>query len=290
MDISARRHASVLAVRLSLLLVFLLTQELCYAQNIKFGLRSGVGFSNFYAHQLAEPIFDLKTVSENPPDGKLTPIDPNTPYRPVPYYKTSLIRDMGAGIFSYFYMDYKLEPRLSAQIAVGYSQKGISMAFGLQNTTTNSDQSTVTLDYQIHRNLRLDYITVPLTVQYQLDVRERFYVVGGTYHSLAVNFLIKDASLSKNTLTRWPSGAVVASTLERETGIAYANRFDTGLLVGLGMELPLSDRLDIGVDLRGSLGLLNVPKAFEHYGFLGFSKSAKNLGLETGLKLQYHLH
>lgn len=72
--------------------------------------------------------------------------------------------------------------------------------------------------------------------------------------------------------------------------MADANRFDTGLLAGVGLDVPLSDRLDIGLDLRGSIGLLNVPHGFKNHGFLGFSKSTKNIGLETGLKIQYNLH
>jgi len=135
----------------------------------------------------------------------------------------------------------------------------------------------------------LDYITVPLTVQYHLDAKERFYLVGGIYQSVAVNFVIVDSRASTKSLTRWSSGAVTASSFESETTIAYANRYDAGLLAGVGLDFPLSERFDIGLDVRGSLGLLNVPKESENYGFLGFSKSTKNLGLETGLKLQYSL-
>lgn len=263
---------------------------LCHAQDINFGFRSGVGFSNFYAHQLPGEIPDSKFFTGDWNDGNLTLIDPNTPYLPVPYYKTSFVKDVRAGIFSYFYIDYELEPKFSAQIAVGYSQKGINMSFGLQNSTVNSDNSMVTLDYQFNRNLRLDYITVPLTVQYQLDEKKCFYILAGVYNSVAINFVIKESLESTKRQTQWPSGLPTTSAIEREMTVAYANRFDAGLLAGVGLNLPLSKRLDIGLDLRGSLGLLKVPKSFTNYGFLGFSRSTKNIGLETGLKLQYSLN
>lgn len=275
--------------RINILLAWLLIQVPAYAQDIKFGLRSGIGFSNFYAQQLAGEIPDLRFATENPPGGKLTLIDPNIPYLPVPYYKTSMLKDVRTGIFSYFYMDYELQPRLTAQIAIGYSQKGIDMTFELQQTTMHADNSTTLSDYKLHRNLRLDYITVPLTVQYHLDPKERFYLVGGIYQSVAVNFVIIDSRAVTNSLTRWSSGAVTASSSESEMTIAYANRYDAGLLAGVGLDFPLSESLNIGLDVRGSLGLLNVPKEFENYGFLGFSKSTKNLGVETGLKIQYSL-
>jgi hypothetical protein len=289
MDGFGERATAAFGMRFSLMLVFLLLQGLAYAQDFKFGLRSGVGFSNFYAHQLHGeiPNFSIKPVAEI--NGQPALIDPNTPNSPSYYYKTDLINDIRPGVYSYLYVDFELEPRLSGQIAVGYRQKGINMSFGLQNSTVNSDNSMVTLDYRFNRNVRLDYITVPLTLQYQLDQKKRFYGVAGVYNSLAVNFLINESLVATKRQIVGSSGQAVTSESESQVAVAYANRFDAGLLAGIGLNLPLSRRLDIGVDVRGSLGLLNVPKAYENYGFLGFSKSTKNIGLETGLKLQYTL-
>src|SRR5690606_16293674 len=103
MDGFGERGTAAFGMRFSLLLVFLLLNGLAYAQDVKFGLRSGVGFSNFYAHQLHGKIPDSKFVTDNWSDGKPTFIDPNTPYLPIPYYNTSLVKDVRTGIFSYFY-------------------------------------------------------------------------------------------------------------------------------------------------------------------------------------------
>lgn len=107
---------------------------------------------------------------------------------------------------------------------------------------------------------------------------------------MAINFLIKVSLVTTKRQIVGSSGQAVTSESESQVAVAYVNRFDAGLLAGIGLDIPLSDRLDIGLDVRGSLGMLNVPKAFENYGFLGFSKSTKNIGLETGLKLQYGLN
>src|SRR5690606_7426355 len=154
-----------------------------------------------------------------------------------------------------------IRPRISAQIEIGYTQKGINIGYELHNTSINSNNHTVNLDYHFNRNLRLDYITVPLTFQYSLDQKERFYAVAGIYNSIAVNFLIKESSVITNKQTYTHSGQLIGSSeSENWTTDAYANRFDAGLIAGVGVNLPLSKKLEIGMDVRGSLGLIDVPK------------------------------
>lgn len=278
-------------MRYLLLMVLMLAHALGHGQSLKFGVRSGVSFSNFYGHHSPGEIPDYTIQPASEFIGSPTMLDPNLRDTPSYFYKTSLIQDMRAGVYSYLYVDYEIRPRISAQIEVGYTQKGINIGYELHNTSFNSNNNTVNLVYQFNRNLRLDYITVPLTFQYRLDQKERFYAVAGIYNSIAVNFLIKESSVITNKQTYTPSGQFVGSSgSENWTTGAYANRFDAGLIAGVGVNLPLSKKLDIGMDVRGSLGLMNVPKGYEKYGFQSFNKRSKNISLESGIKLQYSLN
>jgi hypothetical protein len=48
--------------------------------------------------------------------------------------------------------------------------------------------------------------------------------------------------------------------------------------------------MTIGIDIRSAVGLTNIPKKYDKYGFQSFSETSKNISFETGLKLQYTLN
>lgn len=279
-------------MRYLLLMVLMLAHALGHGQSLKIGLRSGVSFSNFYGHYFPGEIPDYTIQPASEFTGPPTVLNPDLREIPSYFYETSLIQDMRAGMYSYLYVDYEIRPRISAQIEVGYTQKGINIGYELRNTTINSDNNTVNLVYQFNRNLRLDYITIPLTFQYRLDQKERFYAVAGIYNSIAVDFLSNESSVITNKQTYTPSRQFVGSSeSESWSTVAYANRFDAGLIAGVGVNWPISKKLDLGLDVRGSLGLINVPEeGYENYGFQSFNKRSKNISLESGIKLQYSLN
>ncbi|MEX2567814.1 MAG: hypothetical protein WD431_17840 [Cyclobacteriaceae bacterium] len=73
------------------------------------------------------------------------------------------------------------------------------------------------------------------------------------------------------------------------TNDAYANHFDSGIITGFGLNLPLTKKMIIGIDIRSALGLIRVPENYDEYGFQGFRETSKNIGFESGLKVQYNL-
>lgn len=268
-------------------MIFMTVYLLGYGQKIKLGVRSGVSFSNFYSYHIPGEIPDY-TITTTPSVPIV--IDPNIQNLPSYYYKTDFIQNMRVGLFSYLYMDYEIKQRLSAEIGLGYTQRGIDMEYNLHSTSINSDNNTVKLFYQFNRNLRLDYISLPLTFQYKLDRKERFYVLAGIYNSIAINFLIKESLVTTNQQTFDSNGNYLSSSKsDIWTTDAFANRFDSGLLAGFGINLPLTTKMILGIDIRSAVGLIKVPKKYEDYGFQSFSETSKNISFETGLKLQYIL-
>lgn len=187
-------------------------------------------------------------------------------------------------------MEYEIKQRLSAQIGIGYAQKGIDIGYELFSASIDSENNTVKKSYQFNRDLRLDYISIPLVFQYTLDRKDRFYAVAGFYNSIAVQFLIKESLTATNTQTFGSSGSLIGSSESKNwTTDAYAGLFDAGLLAGIGINLPLTKKMVAGIDIRSAVGLINVPKKYEEYGFQSFSDTSKNISLETGIKLQYRL-
>jgi hypothetical protein len=267
-------------------LFFLTLMSICFfghGQKMKLGFRSGVSFSNFYSHQ---------SPGEIPTDIiQGGPILPNPePVAPSYYYETDFFKDMRTGFFSSVDLQWEIKKRLYAEAGLGYTQKGIDMDYHLHSTTSAENGSVVETDYRLNRNLRLDYITIPLTLQYKLGKQERFYILGGLYNAITVNFLLKETSMAYSRRTFNSSGAMETSTESKSWMMdAYANIFDFGLLAGFGVNWPLTQKMNLGIDIRSSLGLMSIPAKYEEYGFLNFSETAKNISFETGAKLQYIL-
>jgi hypothetical protein len=131
---------------------------------------------------------------------------------------------------------------------------------------------------------------VPLTLHYSLDEKERFYVLGGIYSSVAVNFLIEESLVATDEQTFDSSGNWIGSSVSESWATdAYASLFDSGLLAGVGVNWPLTKRIITGIDIRTTVGLISIPRKYEEHGFQSFNKASKNISFETGLKLQYIL-
>jgi hypothetical protein len=254
------------SMRIYLLTIFVACHILGHGQNVRLGFRSGISFSNFYSHYVTGEIPNVALTTN--PSGPMVPVVPNSPTISSYYYKTDFTQNMRAGVFTYLFVDYQIRSRLSSEIGVGYTQRGIDLEFKQFTSSTNSDNNTVNLSYSFKRNLRLDYISIPITLRYELDKKNRFYVIAGIYNSFAVNFSINE-SLS--------------------TTAAYASFFDSGLIAGIGFNFPLTKKMTIGLDMRSAVGMISIPKKYDEYGFQSFSSTSKNLSFETGLKLLYVL-
>ena len=275
-------------MRKILFFIFLLVYFPGYAQKINVGIRTGVSFSNFHDHYSQgikqTPIIEM---NQSPPD---SPGQGGTsPFRH--YYETDIVKDLRLGLFSYLFLEYEITQRLSAEIGFGYTQRGIDIEYGFTASDVDSDNNTVNLSYTFNRELRLDYISIPLTLQYKLDNRDRFYLIGGVYTSMAVDLFIKESMVTIDRQFFDPSGN--NTRIQRSShwmSISHINKYDGGFIAGFGMNLPISQKLSVGFDIRTAIGAMNVPRKYEEHGFQSFSESAKNIGLETGLRIRYNIY
>ncbi len=182
-----------------LLAIFISMPIVGHGQKVKLGFRSGVSFSNFYAHKSPGEI-PSSTITTNPLDPTII-LEPNLRDPPSYYYETDFFQNMRIGFFSYLYMSYEIKQRLSTEIGLGYTQRGINIQYSRHSTSINSSNNIVKLSYQFNRNLRLDYISIPLTFQYKLDRKEYFYISAGIYNAVAINFLNKESSVTTKRQT-----------------------------------------------------------------------------------------
>ncbi|MDQ3393123.1 MAG: PorT family protein [Bacteroidota bacterium] len=258
----------------------------CYGQVKNFGFRSGVSLSNFYQHN------DFSTITKT----TVQPVQGGTAIiisgrEGMSNYETNLIQDLRVGFYSYVYMDWEIKNRLSTQVGLGYAQKGINLNYSLE-TTTELPNTTEKLSHRFNRNLRLDYLVIPLTLEYKLDKKERFYVLGGIYNSILVNFLIRESLVETTEQIYFNSDGVSSTSESYQYGfpVTYASRFDSGLLAGFGINWPLTQKWTIGADIRSGIGLISIPRKFDTNGFQSFHERSKNISFETGLNMRYILN
>lgn len=274
-----------------ILFAFVLLSALpVYGQTMNFGLRTGLGFSNFYNHQKEGEIIRYNFGSSQPP----TPILPVPPgwQPPTSYFETSFIQDMRIGFFTYAFLNQEISPKLVMEVGLGYSQKGIDISYQLSTTEGHNDQTVLVTDYQFNRNLRLDYLMVPVTFHYKIGKagKERFYLLGGIYNSVALAFLINKSSVRLDELIYSSAGdLVVQQTSEMTDDTTYARLFDTGLVGGFGFNLPITEKIILGIDLRSYLGLVNVPGKYQEHGFQDFDRDTRHINFEPGVQVIYGL-
>lgn len=277
-----------------------------YGQKMKLGFRTGVSSSNFYHHYHPGkiPHFTISPVEYSPfPENDNPVSNPNPNPAPITispkthpdlfydHFETNIIQDMRIGIFSYVHLNWEIKDRVSAEVGLGYSQRGINMKYRLQSTSKIENNNIENLSYQFDRNLRLDYIVIPVTIHYQLDRKERFYALAGIYNAIAVNFLIKESMVLTERQTLSANGQNLGKSTSRSwSEKAYAGLFDSGLIGGMGMNIPLTHKIGMGIEIRSSFGLTTVPRKFDQYGFQSFSERAKNLNIESGINLHYVLN
>lgn len=228
-----------------------------YPQKWKLGLRSGASFANFYDH--------------NANDGS---------------YKTDFLDDMKAGFFVDVFFDWRWSKKNSLEAGIGYCQKGIDLHYGRNTSMINTDNSTTTTSYHFRRDLRSNYITVPVVLHYALGKNERFYILAGSYHAAGIKYKIKDASIHIVRDIESATGEKMTAIAETHITGAAVRIFDSGLIGGVGIECPLSEKCSLGLETRVNLGLISLSGP-DQVQFFNFSKEAKNINIEAGLKFRY---
>lgn len=159
--------------------------------------------------------------------------------------------DSGSGVNVGIAADYYFSDRWSIKGKLIYDQKGWDNGF-LEDLDTGNFYKT---DYNVN------YLTVPVMANWHFAKKRNWYLNFGPY----VGFLL--------------------SAEETKFGFDVKNGFnstDFGLAVGIGVKIPVSDKLKISLEYEGQSGVSNIFK--ESNTTVTNSRSSINVGVNFVLK------
>ena len=102
-------------------------------------------------------------------------------------------------------------------------------------------------------NMNLHYATLPVYIKFNFTNDPEFYIYGGGYGS----YLISAKTQGTFEII---IGDDFISTDINENVIANMNRFDAGIITGLGVQGRFNRYMDIFLDFRYTWGLINLDK------------------------------
>lgn len=125
---------------------------------------------------------------------------------------------------------YLLE-KLVLRLEVNFEQKGA------ENTLPDNP-----FDPNVTTDIRLNYLTLPVLLRYTTTHNKIKWIFGG---GMSVSYLMKELSSTE--------GLIAVRTND-------FNRVSTDLIACTGLGYPINEKLMLGFDLRGIVGLVNVEK------------------------------
>jgi hypothetical protein len=144
-------------------------------------------------------------------------------------YHNSTIGFTG-GIF----VQYNLNKFLSIRTNINFERKGSVVESNFTDSRGNNLIYTNKLNY--------DYSTIPFLVKTTIGNKYKFFVNAGPY----IGFLIGAKNILKSTL------------INSSSELNGFNSIDWGLATGLGVSIPIKQKLALSIELRNNLGLHNI--------------------------------
>lgn len=137
-----------------------------------------------------------------------------------------------AGVF----VQYEIKPFLAVQANLAYDLKVFS------SMVTLTDVSGIHLG-SIRQQSRFEYISMPLMASWRFGKKAKLMINTGTYF----NYLAGQSVVIKGFST---GKEVIAIPIEK--------RWDSGILVGLGLASRATERITFYLEFRNYFGLINV--------------------------------
>jgi hypothetical protein len=135
-----------------------------------------------------------------------------------------------AGMF----IQYKLSKHFALRIDPGFEQKGYNY------TSTYIDQNGVVLG-DFKTKYRFNYITVPVLLRASIGNKVKYFINTGPY----IGFLLSERYKSNY------DNKIYNFTKSYQT-------VDIGITAGIGLSVPLQERISFSVELRNNFGLFNI--------------------------------
>ncbi|MBN2172577.1 MAG: PorT family protein [Bacteroidales bacterium] len=157
-------------------------------------------------------------------------------------YQTTVIKDMNRMQMGLI-LSIPLSERLSLYLDPGYFEKGFNF---------NEDKD-LDVNVAYSGSQRFNYIHLPFTIKLGLTKNQLFYLRSGFYYA----FLLSSQVKSDITYS-YPDEIISESSDEKNTD--KMNKTVLGLVTAVGMDVPLSEKISIILDLSYNLDLTNPMK------------------------------
>jgi Outer membrane protein beta-barrel domain len=154
---------------------------------------------------------------------------------------------------------YRTSPKFAIGIELNYERKG-SFVYYPSSFDANGNVSST-----IKSNASFNYITLPIMAKFKMN-KERFslFANAGVY----TGYLIKYNSKFNST--------------KIEGDFKHINRWDMGLVTGLGMEIPMNKQLLFSTEIRNNLAVNTIYDNADSYAINTFSRN-ESLNVIVGM-------
>jgi outer membrane protein with beta-barrel domain len=153
-------------------------------------------------------------------------------YDKIPQNKTNPLIAFSAGVT----IQYNLPKLLSIVSGIFYEKKGEKFSGYV------SDHNGLQVPFK--QKYFYNYITLPVLARFSFGKKTLFFAEGGGFASYLLNSYINVTGIPVN----YQNGSTTASY----------KRLDAGVSIGLGLSVPLGEKLLLSVEVRDNLGLLNI--------------------------------
>lgn len=143
------------------------------------------------------------------------------------------------------FFQYPLQKIISIRANLVFERKG-AVAFGEIWVTDDDGNIKGVSKYNVHTNF--DYLSTSVLLRATFGKKIRYFVSAGPYFG----YLTK-LTFSAKYSDFFPDSTIVDSN--------FTKRFDTGVVTGLGISVPVTKKNSISCELRNNLGLYDLSKS-----------------------------
>ena len=136
-----------------------------------------------------------------------------------------------------FFLQYNFPKTFSLRTNIDFEKKGTI------DKVTLSDVSGNSVNTSFHFNF--DYLVMPVLFRATFGKKINYFINAGPYVGYLINQTFKYNYLNKTNITNYTN--------------SY-NRFDAGITTGLGISIPVKEKILISCEIRNNIGLSNLVK------------------------------